>query len=240
MLVTHVVVPVPSPRDTVPESRAAGGAEMKNESVRLVLASLTAACVLAACPRPVAAYIKVEPLTLGNLCSQSQHIYVLKVEKVDAEKGVILFQTVEQLKGKPDNTAAKHVIGPKVEGAKIILDWAVEGKTAVIFCNVEKGYGRGHAYIDGYWYWMTYEGKYWTAGAGEPAWLSRYCGTADKLRDPLAKILRGDEVVVPCMVNDDKKDLEQRRAKVQRVRASLKILDYDAKRDFVGWGAEEK
>ena len=44
---------------------------------------------------PAAAYIKIEPLTLGNLCGQSNHIYVLKVEKVDAEKGLILFKYVE-------------------------------------------------------------------------------------------------------------------------------------------------
>jgi hypothetical protein len=213
---------------------------MKNESVPFLLASLAAICLLAACPRPLAAYIKVEPLTLGNLSRQSNHIYVLRVEKVDAEQGTIHFKSVKQLKGQPDGTAAKHYIGPKVEGSKIILDWAAEGKTAVIFCNVEKGYGRGHCYIDGYWYWMTYEGKHWTAGAGEPAWLSRYCGTADRLRDALAKILDGQEVVVPCMVSDNRKDLEQRRARVQRVRAGLKILDYDAKRDFVGWGMDEK
>ncbi len=231
---------------------------MKNGSLRLLWASLAIACLLTACPRPAPAYIKVEPLTLGNLCCQSAHIYVLRVEKVSMEKGVILFKSVEQLKGRPDGTAAKHVIGPKVTGAKVILDWAAEGKTAVMFCNTRKSRknpdkpkdkeeeegleGRGHAYIDGYWYWLTYDGhsKCWFAGAGEPTWLTQYCGTADKLRDALAKILRGEEVVVPCMVNDSKEDLVQRRAKVQRLRASLKIKNYDPKRNFVGWGAEEK
>jgi hypothetical protein len=91
-------------------------------SVQLLLVSVVAAGLLAVWPRPVAAYIKVEPLTLGNLCSQSGHIYVLRVEKVDAEKGVILLKPVKQLKGEPDGTVAKHVIGPKVAGAKVILD----------------------------------------------------------------------------------------------------------------------
>jgi hypothetical protein len=206
---------------------------MKNRSV-LFLRGLAVACLLAVCPGPAAAYIKVEPLTLGNLCRQSAHIYVLRVEKVSAERGVILFKPVAQLKGEPDGTAARHVIGPKVKGAKIILDWATEGKTAVMFCNVEGGYGRGHACIDGYWYWLTYEGGSWSAGAGEPAWLTQYCGTADKLRDALVKILRGEEVVVPCMVTDNKEDLEQRRARVQQLRASLKIVVSDPKRNVVG------
>jgi hypothetical protein len=99
-------------------------------------------------------------------------IYVLRVEevrKVTAEKGVILFKSVAQLKGMPDGTGAKHVIRPDIKGAKV---------------------------------------------------------------------LRGEEVVVPCMPNDNKEDLLQRRAKVQRLRASLRITDSDPRRDFVGWGAE--
>src|SRR5688572_781929 len=116
---------------------------MKSEVDLLVRASVASACLLAVWLCPSAAYIKVEPLTLGNLCSQSDHVYVLRVKEVNTEKGVILFKPVEQLKGKPDGTAAKHVIGPKVKGAKVILDWVAEGKTAVMFCNVEKGYGRG-------------------------------------------------------------------------------------------------
>ena len=229
---------------------------MENPFRLFLRASLAVAGLLVACPRPAGAYIKVEPLTLGNLSRQSMHIYVLRVEKVHAEKGVILFQFVAQLKGKPDGTPLRHAIRPNVKGAKVILDWAAEGKTAVMFtCTSEsrknphkpkaKGEkvnlgGRGHAYIDGYWYWLTYnsQNSCWLAGAGEPAWLSQYCGTAEKLRDALARILRGQEVVVPCMAKDNKEDLLQRRAKVQRLRASLKILNYDPRRNFVGWGAK--
>jgi hypothetical protein len=41
------------------------------------------------------------------------------------------------------------------------------------------------------------------------------------------------------MVDGDKEDLHNRRAKIQRVKASLKIQDYNPKRDFVGWGGED-
>ena len=195
---------------------------MKNRSAWL-LRGLTVACLLAVCPRPAVAYIKVDPLTLGELCRQSGHIYVLRVEKVDAERGVILFKAVEQLKGEPDGTTTKHVIGPKVKGAKVILDWAAEGKTAVMFCNVKGGYGRRACLHRRLLVLGNLRDRQLERGAGEPAWLTRYCGTADKLRDALAKILRGEEVVVPGWWATTRRTWK-RRGKVQDLRASLKIL----------------
>ena len=90
--------------------------------------------------RQAAAYINVPAPTLGALCQQSTHIYVLKVEKCSAEKGVLIFKPVAQLKasGKlSDATLAKQVIpakvnGDNVPGAKVIFDWVAEGKTAVM------------------------------------------------------------------------------------------------------------
>jgi hypothetical protein len=41
------------------------------------------------------------------------------------------------------------------------------------------------------------------------------------------------------MVDGNKDDLHLRRARIQRLKASLKIQDYDPKRDFVGWGGED-
>src|SRR5262245_12420617 len=118
---------------------------MKTGSVRLTR-TLAAAGLLAVCLSPAAAYVSVTPPTLGALCNDSVNIYVLRVEKASAEKGVILFKCVELLKGKPDPTAGKHAIpsaiavgGEKqtaatdVTGPKVILDWATEGKTAVLF-----------------------------------------------------------------------------------------------------------
>src|SRR5262249_38816316 len=124
---------------------------MKNRS--FPLAALAVACLMAACPRPAPAYVSVTPPTLGALCNDSVNIYVLQVEKASAEKGVILFKCVEVLKGKPDPTAGKHLIpaaiavgGEKVTtatdvlGPKIILDWATEGKTAVLFTVTRGGH----------------------------------------------------------------------------------------------------
>src|SRR3954453_22577459 len=121
---------------------------MKTRSVLFRHASWAVACLLALCPRPATAFILYTPPTLGNLCRQATHIYVLRVERVEkagAEQGSIIFKSVEQLKAQrvlvPDGTLAKHVVasngnlgkptGPN--GAKVILDWAAEGKTAVLF-----------------------------------------------------------------------------------------------------------
>ena len=207
---------------------------MKNKSV--LFASAVVACLLTAWPS--SAYIKAPPKTLGSVCLESDHISVLKVKKVDAEKGVIHFQHVEQLKGKHDGTDVKHLIKPDLDDgtgrtngkpAKIILDWAAEGKTAVMF-YFTGGNSRGHVYIDGYWYWVggvPDKPANWVAAGGEPTQLTIYCGTADKFRDAVEKILKGEEVAVPVMVGDNRNDLLQRRAKVQDVRASLKIVGTD-------------
>jgi hypothetical protein len=46
-------------------------------------------------------------------------------------------------------------------------------------------------------------------------------------------------VVVTCLADGNKEQLHQRKGKIQRLRASLKLLDYNPKRDFVGWGGVE-
>jgi hypothetical protein len=202
---------------------------------------LAAPCLLAWCAGPAGAYVGRPPPTLGDLCRQATHIYLLKVEKFSAEKGVILFKPAQQLKAPkelPDDALAKQVIGPKVNGAKIILDWAGNGKTAVLFGHIDGLFrkqgepppgGRGpngaaYVYIDNYWYLLSYDTQSacWSAVSGEPAMLAHYCGTAEKLGASVPKILRGEEVVVSAMVGGNKEDLEQRRGKVRDVRVSLK------------------
>lgn len=70
--------------------------------------------------------------------------------------------------------------------------------------------------------------------------LTHYYGSPAKLADAVANICKGKEVVVPCLVNDKKEDVVNRTAKIQRLRASWTIKDYNPKRDSVAWGADEK
>src|SRR3954465_14405929 len=97
--------------------------------------------------------------------------------------------------------------------------------------------GASENFLPGYWY-QAYAGDWWNMSHGEPFLLRSYAGKPEKLAAAVTACLAGQEVVVPCMV-DDKTQLHTRAAKIQRVKASLKLLDYNVKRDFVGWGKED-
>src|SRR5260370_32441490 len=74
---------------------------------------------------------------------------------------------------------------------------------------------------------------------GEPFLLRSFSGQVDKLAAAVTDIVAGKEVVVSCMVDGNKDDLHLRRARIHRLRASLKLQDWNPKRDFVGWGGED-
>lgn len=67
----------------------------------------------------------------------------------------------------------------------------------------------------------------------EPAFLQSYCGPAKALPELAAAVLDGNEVVVPVMLGKRDKELRTRTGEVIRVRASLKLLDFDPMRDAV-------
>src|SRR5229473_2063059 len=114
------------------------------------------------------------------------------------------------------------------------MEWAEVVKTANFFHNG----GASETCICNYWY-QAYAGDWWGMSHGEPFLLRSYAGNIDKLAAAVTDIMAGKEVVVSCMVDGNKDDLHLRRAKIQRLRASLKLLDYDPKRDFAGWGGED-
>jgi hypothetical protein len=190
-------------------------------------ASMVLACSLGAA-RPTAAYIKAPPPPeLGAMCQLSSYISILQVEKFSAEKRVILFKPLEALKATeepPDATGAKLVIRPDVKGSEVVLDWAGEGKKAVLFALIKVRVG--HIYIDGYWYRVSFDQEIncWFAVADEPDMLTGYCGTAEKLGAAVTKILRGEDVVVPALLGE-----KCGRPVIRDLRASLPIPDNDAR-----------
>jgi hypothetical protein len=72
----------------------------------------------------------------------------------------------------------------------------------------------------------------------EPFLLRTYYGDPEKLSEACKKIVKGEEVVVTCLADGNKEQLHLRKGKVQRLTASLKKLDYEPKKDFVGWGGD--
>src|SRR5437868_4994706 len=75
--------------------------------------------VIAVVAAPAAGYIHFPPTTMPKLCEQSKAIRVLTVKKHNKEKGVIVFEATEILKGTtPGGTTFKHLIGKEDKGTK--------------------------------------------------------------------------------------------------------------------------
>jgi hypothetical protein len=179
------------------------------------------------------------PYSLGQVINEATNILVMRVESVNKEKNLVIYKKVEDLKGKDPRDTFKHNIGKaklvKDEEWKYTMDWAEPGKIAVFFHNG----GASETCIGTYWYQTYNQGEWWNQSHGEPFLLRSFCGQPEKLIAAVKEMMAGKEVVVPCMVDGNKEDLHYRRAKVQRVKASLKLGNYNPKRDFVGWGGED-
>jgi FG-GAP-like repeat/FG-GAP repeat len=200
-----------------------------------VVAALLLALVMTT--QPAQAYVEA-PHSLGQVITLSTNIMVCRVEKVDREKRLIIYRKVRDLKGQWNQDLIKHNLSSPGFNARewqYPMEWAEVGKTAVFFHNG----GAGEMCIGNYWYQIYPGGEWWTLSHGEPFLLRSFAGNIDKLASAVTDILANKEVIVPCMVDGNKDDLHLRRAKIQRLRASLKLGDYNEKRDFVGWGGED-
>ncbi len=212
-------------------------AQWLNRSMIQWMAPAVVALALAAAPLPAPAYIEA-PYPLGRLMAESSHILVAQVEKTDKEKNLVIFRKVQDLKGKHPTDVIRHNIG---RGGFHPREWqtimavAEPGKMAVIFHNG----GASETCLDTYWYQCYAGGDWWNMSHAEPFLLRTFAGKPEKLGQVVMEMLANREVVVPSMVDGNKDDLHLRRAKVQRLRASLKIQDYNPQRDFVGWGNED-
>jgi hypothetical protein len=172
-----------------------------------------AALVTAIAVTPAGGYIHFPPTTLPKLCEQSRAIRVLTVTKYDKEKGGIVFEATETLKGKtPDGTRFKHVLGRNVKGAEPILDWVADGKQAVMF-TIETGptgIACGYVFIDRYCYSIDRNGmgEFWLVFRVDTEMAATFYGTAETLRQVTKDLLAGKEVKVP--VDESVKSLTTR------------------------------
>src|SRR5216110_3963558 len=82
---------------------------MKKRSM-MVGMSLLALIVLSIKDRSAQAYVEI-PYTLGRVCNEATNICVMRVEKVDKERNLIIFTKVADLKGKHPADTIKHNIG---------------------------------------------------------------------------------------------------------------------------------
>jgi hypothetical protein len=210
---------------------------VKTSRLAPLMTLLVGGLILSAVPGPVLAYVEA-PMSLGAVVSQSSNIVLMEVVAVDKEKNLIIYRKVRDIKGKHPLDTIKHNIGRgglRPNEWKPQMDWAEPGKKAVFFHNG----GASETCIGTWWYQAYGGGEWWNHSHAEPFLLRSFCGQPEKLATVVADMLEGKEVVVPCMVDGNKDDLHNRKAKIQRLKASLKLQDYNAKRDFVGWGGED-
>lgn len=183
------------------------------------------------------AYVEI-PYALGRIIAESTNIVVMRVEKVDKERNLIIYKKVSDLKGTHPGDVIKHNIGRggfNPREWQFIMQAAEPGKLALFFHNGSAG----ETCIDNYWYQAYPGGEWWSMSHGEPYLLRSFAGKPEKLLAVLPSLLAGKEAVVPCMVDGDKNALQLRTAKIQRMKVSLAKQDYDPRRDFAGWGGDE-
>jgi hypothetical protein len=209
----------------------------KHPRLALTLLVLLAALCWHGAYQPAQAYIEA-PHSFGAVVAQSSHIFLMRIESVDRDKKIIIYRKVQDIKNKHPVDVIKHNLsnaGLRPNEAKIALDLAEPGKLAVMFHNG----GASETCMGTWWYQAYAGGEWWGHSHGEPFLLRSYCGPPEKLVSIVGQMLEGKEVVVPCMVDGNKEDLHNRRGRIQRMKASLKLQDYNPKRDFVGWGGED-
>lgn len=193
--------------------------------------------LLPALAAPAAPYIEA-PMSLGAVVAQSTNIVVLQVEKVDKVNNRILYRKVRDLKGTHPTDVVRHNIakaGFHPREWQTVMAWAEPGKLAVFMYNG----GASETCIDTYWYQAYGGGADWGMSHAEPYLLRSFAGRPEKLAMAVEEILSQKEVVVPAMIDGDKNALQLRTSKIQRLRASLKLADYNPSRDFIGWGSED-
>jgi hypothetical protein len=149
---------------------------------------------------PAGGYIHFPPLTMPKMCQKSTAIRVLSVRKHDKEKGVIVYEVAETLKGKtPDGMSFRHGIGKESKESKPIFDWVADGKQAVMFTIEGGDIACGYVFIDRFCYSVDYnrKGDFWLLIRVDPAMAATFHGPVDTLRTVTKDILAGKEVKVP-------------------------------------------
>ncbi len=171
--------------------------------------------------RPASGYIHFPPPTFARLCEYSNNVRVLKVERVDRERGAIDFKVVENLRGTDSWGVGRHLLRPTCAGTKAVLEWAEKGKEVVMFTAEHQIDGKfpngsGYVFFDGGCYSIDYNVKagFWLYLRPEPGMTACFDGTAAKLREAAKDVLAGKKVDVPTKAPALKEDKDKRAKEV--------------------------
>lgn len=190
----------------------------------------TAALLLALASSNISlAHIEAQ-YTLGRVATEASNILIIEVTRINSEKNLVICKKVRDLKGKHEGEI-KQNIGQRGDpgDSKAVMDWAKVGSQAVLFYNET-----GSLTCTGtHWYQAFKEGDWWAMSHAEVYMVRTYFGDAGKLFTSLEQMLAGKEVVIPCLADGPREALQAKSGKVLTMNASLKLVDYNPKRDVV-------
>ena len=193
-------------------------------NTRVLLRFVGIVLLLAVAASPSVGYIHFPPMTLQKMCQQSTCIRVIAVKKHDKEKGVVVYETVENLKGTcPRGTTLKHALGTDADRVKPILNWLEDGKRAVMFTIEGGGISCGYVFIDEYCYSVDHnrKGDFWLLIRTDPEMSACFHGSAEQLQKVTKDLLDGKDVKVP--VNESASPVSNKERE-KRVPALNEIL----------------
>jgi hypothetical protein len=181
---------------------------------RLFASIAGAVLVILVAVAPAHGYIHFPPQTMLKMCQQSMAIRVLTVKKYSKEKGVIVYEVAETLKGKtPDGMSFRHAIGMETKDTKPIFDWLADGKQAVMFTIEGGDIACGYVFIDKFCYSVDYnrKEKFWLLIRVDPEMAATFHGTVETLQKVTKDLLAGKEVKVPVDDSVKPASLEERQ-----------------------------
>jgi hypothetical protein len=167
---------------------------------------------------------------MPKMCQQSTAIRVLTVKKHDKDKGVVVYEVTETLKGKaPAGMSFRHAIGKVSERSRPIFDWVADGKKAVMFTIEGRELACGYVFIDKFCYSVDYnkKGDFWLLIRTDPEMAATFFGTVEALQAVTKDILAGKEVKVPVDESVKAVTLEERR---KRAAALNEVLTRNRKK----------
>ena len=188
---------------------------MNNRKLLALVGMLLVAAVVTA---PALGYIHFPPTTLPKMCKQSTNIRVLGVKKHNKEKGVVVYEVVETLKGEnPRGMSFKHAIRKDADGVKPIFDWIGDGKRAVMFTIEGNGIACGYVFIDEFCYSVDYnaKGDFWLLIRVDPELSATFHGSVEQLQRVAKDLLDGKDVKVPVKESNKPVTLEEREKRVK-------------------------
>jgi HEAT repeat protein len=181
---------------------------------------------------------------LGSLIEYTKDINVLQVAAVDRLLGIITFKPVATLKGKAPVDPVRHSFGGELtaDSRRAFLEWARPGRTAIYF-RVQEVW-ESVVCVGNAWYQVKDD---LIGTKPDRDHETTYVGSVDALREHVAAILAGKEVVLTASAtaNSTRDWLRGQKGRVWRLRAGAKIswrfeeVPVVESDEFIGWGIDK-